>query len=150
MLRISRRFERAGQSGYVLATGPAFFLMALIGDGIWFDGFACFRVADVGKVAPDPHIGFVEAALRQRREKLPDRPRVNRRKQGLDIVVCGLSDRSNRNKAADIERAAIGIGGYIRHGAHPSAGKNALPHYQPRTRPPDGHSFYETKGQKAL
>jgi hypothetical protein len=81
--------------------------------------------------------------------ELSEKDAINRRKSGLDIVVCGSDDRANRNMAADIERAATGVGKYIRHGAHPSAGTNSLPHYQPRPRPPLGHSFYETKGQKA-
>lgn len=82
--------------------------------------------------------------------EITEKVATDRRKKGLDIVVCGSDDRANRRKAADIERAATGVGMYIRHGAHPSAGTNSLPHYQPKPRPPQGHSFYETKGQKAL
>ena len=81
--------------------------------------------------------------------EINEKDAIDRRKSGLDIVVCGSNDRANRNKAAEIERAATSVGMYIRHGAHPSAGTNSLPHYQPKTRPPQGHSFYETKGQKA-
>jgi hypothetical protein len=71
-----------------------------------------------------------------------------RRKLGLDIVVCGADDRANRDKAADIERAACGVGKYIRHGAHPSAGSNSLPHYQPKIRPRQANRFTRLRGKR--
>jgi hypothetical protein len=40
-------------------------------------------------------------------------------------------------------------GGFVRHAPHASAGVYAMPHCQPKVRPPNGHSFYETKGHKA-
>jgi hypothetical protein len=63
-----------------------------------------------------------------------------------DIVVCDGDPRANRFLARRIETA---IGPNKRQDPHRSAGKNALPHYQPLRRPPFGHSFYETAGEKA-
>ena len=75
---------------------------------------------------------------------------IARRKAGLDIVVCGDDKDANRQLAKEIEAAAVGTGNYRRHDPHPlSAGPDALPHYQPKVRPPDGHSFYETARLKA-
>jgi hypothetical protein len=70
------------------------------------------------------------------------------RRSGRDVVVCGADDSSNRERAASIERNANGA---IKHcGPHPNAGPNALWHYQPHSRPPEGHTFYETTTRKAL
>jgi hypothetical protein len=76
-LRFSRRFEKSSIRGYVLDIGPRFFLLSLVSDRIWFDGFECFRVADVKGIGPDPYNAFVESALRQRGERRPKRPRVS-------------------------------------------------------------------------
>lgn len=68
---------------------------------------------------------------------------VARRKAGLDIVVCGDDTMHNCNIAKRIEIQAHGP--KSKHGGpHEEAGLNALPHWQPPTRPPRGHSFYET------
>lgn len=50
---------------------------------------------------------------------------------------------------SEIERSANGLN-TKREPPHLSAGPNALPHYQPDPRPPDGHTFYETPNLKAL
>jgi hypothetical protein len=108
--------------------------------------------AGVLKTSPKIHEATIttgSAGSVTKGHEITERDAINRRKKGLDVVVCGQDYRANRNLAASIERAATGVGKYIRHGAHPSAGPDALPHYQPKTRPPDGHTFYETKGQKA-
>lgn len=76
-LRFSRRFEKSSIRGYVLDVGPRFFLLTLVSDRIWFDGFECFRVADVKGIGPDPYSTFVESALRQRGERTPKKPRVS-------------------------------------------------------------------------
>jgi hypothetical protein len=77
LVRFSQRFEDLPIRGYVLDVGPSFFLMALVSDRIWFDGFECFRLSDVSEVAADPYTHFVEAALRKRRERVPKKPRVS-------------------------------------------------------------------------
>ena len=75
-VRFSHRCEKLPIRGYVLDVGPKFFLMALVSDRIWFDGFECFRISDVSKVEKDPYTDFVESALRKRRERVPRKPRV--------------------------------------------------------------------------
>jgi len=76
-VRFSRRFETSPVRGYVLDVGPKLFLLALVSDRLWFDGFECFRVADVRNVREDPYAAFAEAALRKRRERVPRHPRVS-------------------------------------------------------------------------
>lgn len=76
-VRFDRRFEDSPVRGYVLDVGPKFFLLALVSDRIWFDGFECFRVGDVRGFRPDPHSRFAESALRKRRDRLPQKPRVS-------------------------------------------------------------------------
>ena len=77
LVRFDRRFEDSSVRGYVLDVGPKFFLLALVSDRIWFDGFECFRVGDVRRLRPDPHARFAESALRKRRDRLPPKPRVS-------------------------------------------------------------------------
>ncbi|MGZ4975319.1 MAG: hypothetical protein ACXWDN_21370 [Limisphaerales bacterium] len=76
-VRFERRFEDSAVRGYVLDVGPKFFLLALVSDRIWFDGFECFRVDDVRGLRPDPHTRFAESALRKRHDRLPLKPRVS-------------------------------------------------------------------------
>jgi hypothetical protein len=58
--------------------GPRWFLLALVGDDIRFNGFQCFRLSDVRKLqVPHPNAAFVEAALKKRGERLPKKPRVS-------------------------------------------------------------------------
>jgi len=78
LIRFWRPFEEGSVHGYVLAAGPQWFLLALVGDGIRFNGFQCFRRRDVRNLQmPHSHVRFVEAALRKRGERVPRRPRVN-------------------------------------------------------------------------
>ena len=76
LVRISRRFEDSVIRGYVLAVGPTFFLLALVSDRLWLDGFECFRIADVSSVSHDPYSAFAETALRKRGERRPRKPKV--------------------------------------------------------------------------
>jgi len=76
-VRLSRRFENWAIRGYVLDVGPRFFLLALVSDRIWFDGFECFRVNDIRGFKPDPYSSFAEEALKKRRERRPKKPRVS-------------------------------------------------------------------------
>lgn len=69
------------------------------------------------------------------------------RQQHGDVVVCGKDEKVNRQQALTIEAA---VGTWLRQHKHTnSAGPQALPHFQQRNPPPDGHTFYETKGAKA-
>jgi hypothetical protein len=76
-IRFSRKFEDSHVRGYVLNIGPKFFLMALVSDRLWFDGFECFRVSDVSGVRADPYTHFAESALRKRHERVPKKLRVS-------------------------------------------------------------------------
>ncbi len=77
LVRFCRRFEEHTVRGYVLNVGPEFFVLALVSDRIWFDGFECFRISDVSKLRLDPHQRFVEQALKKRGEKRPRKPRIS-------------------------------------------------------------------------
>ncbi len=70
-----------------------------------------------------------------------------RRRNGLDVVVCGSNRGANRRLAGLIERNAVKKAKCCP--PHLSAGGRSLPHWQPDPRPPDGHSFYETDNLKA-
>lgn len=72
---------------------------------------------------------------------------VLERQAGRDVVVCGNDLSAIRDSAKNIEYAANGS--YKRCPPHANAGPDALPHYQPRSRPPAGHTFYETNNRKA-
>src|SRR5262249_61077577 len=63
--------------GCVLDVGAEFFLLALVSDRIWFDGFECFRIKDVQQMEPDPYARFAEVALRIRGERRLKKPRIS-------------------------------------------------------------------------
>src|SRR4051794_21454998 len=77
LVRFSRRFEESPVRGDVLEGGPKFFLLALVSDRIWFDGFECLRIADINNLRADPYAAFAEAALKKRGERIPKKPRLN-------------------------------------------------------------------------
>ena len=72
---------------------------------------------------------------------------VAERKVGRDVVICGDDLATNRSTAERIKTAANGVS--KRCPPHVNAGPNALPHYQPKSRPSTGHTFYETDKRKA-
>ena len=76
-VRIRRRFEDTSVHGYVLAAGSRHFLVALVNDRLWYDGFECFRLKDVRSIEPDPYASFAESALRLRGQRKPRTPRLN-------------------------------------------------------------------------
>ena len=76
LVKFSRRFEDPNVRGYVLDVGPRFFLLLLLSDRVWFDGFECFRIQDVRALTLDPHSNFAEAALKKRGERKPRTPRI--------------------------------------------------------------------------
>jgi len=76
-IRFARRFEEYTVRGYVLDVGPTFFLLSLVSDRLWFDGFECFRVGDVRNIRPDENATFAEAALKKRGERIPKKPRIS-------------------------------------------------------------------------
>lgn len=66
---------------------------------------------------------------------------IQRRRAGLNIVVCGNDVKANCRLAKQIE---VAVGPYEQETPHKRAGPNALPHVQQASRSPEGHSFYET------
>ena len=78
LVAFTRKFEKGSVIGYVLGIGPRFFLVAVVNDGIWFDGFQCCRMSDVRKLqVPAKYAAFHESALEKRGEHMPKQPRVS-------------------------------------------------------------------------
>ncbi|ROZ61448.1 hypothetical protein [Ramlibacter sp. WS9] len=75
-VRISRRFEESVVRGYISGVGPRFFLLTLVSDRLRFDGFECFRIADLMSLEEDPYASFAEAALKTRGDRRPRKPRI--------------------------------------------------------------------------
>ena len=73
---------------------------------------------------------------------------------GLDVVVRGDPEADTITVALEIEEAALSASGnrygVEHHRRHRLAGPLSLPHYQPASRPPEGHTFYETSSRKAV
>ena|SRR2546428_9930183 len=73
---------------------------------------------------------------------------VVKRRNELDVVVCGLDAFANARLAHRIESA---VGPCKPDGPHvDTAGAMALPHFQQKATPPAGHTFYETPKRKAV
>src|SRR5258707_166687 len=85
-----------------------------------------------GAVLKGAEIDFASAVARRRAEE--------------DIVVCGIDIMANRRLAQAIEAA---VGPYEQQRFHRKPGPLALPHFQQRQPPPQGHAFYETNKRKA-
>jgi hypothetical protein len=91
LVKFSRRFEESPVRGYVLDIGPKFFLLALLSDRMWFDGFECFRISDISDLKPDSYGAFAEAALRKRGERVPRKPRLSLASTEDLLVSAGRS-----------------------------------------------------------
>src|ERR1700756_1064464 len=77
LVEFTRPVEDGSVVGYVLATGPRFFLLALVEDNARFNGFQCLRLQDVRNLrVPANHAAFIEAALKLRGERRPRIPAV--------------------------------------------------------------------------
>jgi hypothetical protein len=73
---------------------------------------------------------------------------ILRRQAGQDVMVCGPDPFANAKQAYAIESA---VGPCKPDGPHVDvAGARALPHFQQKKPPPDGHTFYETPIRKAV
>jgi hypothetical protein len=77
LVQVSTCFEDMKVTGYVLDVGPGFFLLAVVNDRIWYEGFEAFRLPDVTQVEPARGAIFIEAALEKRGENRPARPDVS-------------------------------------------------------------------------
>lgn len=71
LIRLYRPFEQTYVRGYILDVGAEFFLLGLVSDRLWLDGFECFRVSDVEELVSDPYADFTQAALTARGEARP-------------------------------------------------------------------------------
>jgi hypothetical protein len=77
LVEFTTRFDKGSVHGYVLDVGPRFFLVALVNDEMRFNGFQCFRLADMREIqVPARYASFAEAALKKRGERMPKKPRV--------------------------------------------------------------------------
>jgi len=72
LIRLYRPFEETYVRGYILAVDSELFLLGLVSDRLWFDGFECFRVDEVDELVPDPYADFTQAALAARGEVRPE------------------------------------------------------------------------------
>lgn len=123
-VRLTRRFEDTYIRGYVLAVGPSHFLLALVSDRLWFDGFECFRIKDLKNIEPDPYRTFAEAALKKRGLRRPRTPRlamdttksilestgaisplvtIHREEAAVDVCHVGKVVATNRTQVALLE-----------------------------------------------
>jgi hypothetical protein len=60
-----------------LDRGPQFFLLALVGDNLRFNGFNCIRYRDVRELeVPARYAAFAESALKLRGQVIPRPPKV--------------------------------------------------------------------------
>jgi len=91
LVRMKSRFEDHKIRGYVRGIGPKFVLIQIVNDRIWFDGYECFRIADIRGLKLEPHTAFIEAAIRARYKKLPKPPRIDL----ADVEKLILSAASN-------------------------------------------------------
>lgn len=72
LIRLYRPFEETYVRGYILGVDSEFFVLGLVSDRLWFDGFECFRVDEVDELVPDPYADFTQAALAARGEVRPE------------------------------------------------------------------------------
>lgn len=73
-IRIYREdIEDGYVSGFIAAIGQSFFVIELISDSIYLDGFVCLRLEDVSHVEhPSPSWKFLERALSLRNQQPAD------------------------------------------------------------------------------
>ena len=89
LVRFHRRFEDGWVRGYVVGVGPAFLMLCEVNDHIHYNGFGCYRLADVKNLEPAPYPEFVEAALEKRGEALPETPAVALNSIGDILATAG-------------------------------------------------------------
>ena len=72
LIRLYRPFEETYVRGYILGVESELFLLGLVSDRLWLDGFECFRVDEVDELVADPYADFTQAALAARGEVRPE------------------------------------------------------------------------------
>jgi hypothetical protein len=86
-----------------LDIGPVFFLLALIGEDIRFNGFQCIRISDVRRLqVPDPYSDFIVGALRKRGQLIRKKPAVK-----LENLAVLLTSANRRFPLATIHRERV-------------------------------------------
>lgn len=88
-LRFRSRFEAECDHGFVLATGPDLVLMAILRDGIYLNGFSCYRIKDLRDVEPDTVSEFIRKGLQLRSQRIPRNPRLNLTSTGELVLSAG-------------------------------------------------------------
>jgi len=82
--------EASGVTGYVVAVGPEFFLLSLVGEEIVFNGFEALRLQDVTEVeSPHEYHAFIEKALELKREQEPAYPVIDLGSVGALVESAG-------------------------------------------------------------
>ncbi len=89
LMRFHRRFEDGWVNGYVVGMGPAFVMLAEVSDHIRFNGFGCYRLADIKNLRPAPFADFVETALEKLGETQPETPAVTLDSVGDILETAG-------------------------------------------------------------
>jgi hypothetical protein len=89
LMRFHRRFEDGWVNGYVVGVGPEFLMFCEISDHIHYNGFGCYRLADVKNLEPAPYPEFVEGALQKRGEAQPETPAVALNSIGDILATVG-------------------------------------------------------------
>ena len=90
LVKFTRPFESGWVEGYILDIGPHFFLLALVNGEICLNGFLCLRLRDVRNLqVPAKYAAFIEAALKKRGQRKPQKPRV--RVSGLPELLLSAN-----------------------------------------------------------
>jgi hypothetical protein len=72
LIRFENCFETGHIDGYVILVGEFDFLVAVVSDQIWLNGFAAFKINSIRKLrSKHPYAKFYEMALNARGEKIP-------------------------------------------------------------------------------
>jgi hypothetical protein len=103
LVRFWNPYDSGSTHGYVLDVGPVFFLLALIGEDIRFNGFQCLRISDVRSLqVPDPYAGFIVSTLRKRGQSIRKKPRI-----ALDNLPVLLNSASRLFPLVTVHRERI-------------------------------------------
>ncbi|MFT4253963.1 MAG: hypothetical protein QM608_15945 [Caulobacter sp.] len=89
LMCFERRFEEGWATGYIVGIGPAFLMLQVVSSEIRFNGFSCYRLADVKNLQPALNPEFVEAALAKRGDATPETPAVALDSVGDILATAG-------------------------------------------------------------
>jgi len=78
IISFSRGFEPGSFTGYVMALGPKFFVLASLDDGFKFENYVCLRIRDIEDLeAPAKYEAFYNDVRRLRGDKFPPSPKLD-------------------------------------------------------------------------